>query len=73
MRSQLNVILLKAVLQAHEMVTTTEQHVSSEWINAQKMDAVVEEVKLQKVLQWKQNQVSAYAQYAALAFKHEKL
>ena len=78
MQSQLNVTLLKAVLQAHEIVTTMEQHVSREWIHARKMNAVVEEVKLQNVLQWKQNQVLAcfnvtlhsfritYAQHATL-------
>ena len=58
MQSQLSAILLKAMLEVHEIVATMHEHLSPEFIAAYEMNAVVEEVKLQKDLQWKQNEVS---------------
>ena len=59
MRTQLNVTLLKAVLQTHELVASMEKQESREHFDSHGMDAAMAEVKLRKDLRWKQNQVSA--------------
>ena len=57
MRSQLNVTLLKAILQVHNLVTLTEEQLSCQNADSQIMDAALTEVESKKEFKWKQNQV----------------
>ena len=59
MRCQLNVTLLKAVLQIHEVVALVDQQLPHERTGSQVVDAAMAEVELLENLRWKQNQVAA--------------
>ena len=66
MRCQLNVTLLKAVLQIHQAVAVMDDF-SRENSVSDIMDAAVKELDLQKELRWKANQVtSLFAAFYAL-------
>ena len=59
MRCQLNVTLLKAVLQIHEVVALVDQQLPREYAGSQVVDTAMAEVELLENLRWKQNQVAA--------------
>ncbi len=59
MQGQLNVTLLKAILQVHELVALAEGPLSREHTRPRTMNVATAEVKLRKNLNWKQNEVPA--------------
>ena len=59
MRCQLNVTLLKAVLQIHQAVTLLDDHISRENSGSNTLNTAMEELALQEKLLWKRNQVTA--------------
>ena len=58
MRCQLNVTLLKAVLQIHLVVAVMDEFSCGKSVS-NIMEVAVEELDLQEELRWKQNQVTA--------------
>ena len=59
MRCQLNVILLKAVLQIHEVVALVDQQLPHKHTGSRVVDTALAEVELLENLRWKQNEVAA--------------
>ena len=59
MRCQLNVTLLKAVLQIHEMVALLEERFARGHADSQVMATALAEANVLENLRWKQNQVIA--------------
>ena len=58
MRCQLNVTLLKAVLQIHQAVAVIEESSCGRSVS-NIMEVAMKELELQEELRWKQNQVTA--------------
>ena len=59
MRCQLNVTLLKAVLQIHQAVALLDDHISRANNGSNTLNTAIEELALQEKLLWKRNQVIA--------------
>ena len=59
MRCQLNVTLLKAVLQIHAVVTLMEERLARGHVGSQVMAIALTEADVLENLRWKQNQVVA--------------
>ena len=59
-RSQLNVILLKGVLQVDGLLDSVEPEHLSEHISSPATDVAIEMVNLQNDLQWKEKEVDAF-------------
>ena len=59
MRCQLNVTLLKAVLQIHQIVALMDDQLSRGNSEPKMMDFAVPELEVEEEIRWKENQVTA--------------
>ena len=69
----MNVTLLKAILQVHNLVTLTEEQLSCPNADSQIMDAALTEVESKKEFKWKQNQVPNSIDTFSKSFKAQAL